>query len=118
MGSLKESITIKVILVPSHCRRGLGRGYSLSHQAIQFHLILASKAQQQLDELSPQDRKQYHKAFHILTESGPVYRSLRTHRYRYKGGGDIWGSSASMAKRFYWQYVEDKTILITGLDSH
>jgi hypothetical protein len=89
----------------------------LSYQAIQFHLIFASKAQQQLNELSLQDRKQYHKAFQLLTESGPAYRSLRTHRYRYKGG-EIWGSSASMAKRFFWQYLENKTILITSLDSH
>lgn len=89
----------------------------MSHQVIQFHLIFSSKVQQQLEELSPQDQKQYHKAFQILTESGPAYRSLRTHRYRYKGG-EIWGSSASMAKRFFWQYAEDRTILITSLDSH
>lgn len=87
------------------------------YQAIQFRLVLTSKAQQQFDKLSLQDRKQYDKAFQMLSEFGPSYRSLRTHRYRYKGG-DIWGSSASMAKRFYWQYLEERTILVTGLSSH
>jgi hypothetical protein len=89
----------------------------LFYQAIQFRLIFTSKAQQQLDKLSFPDRKQYDKAFGMLCQFGPSYRSLRTHRYRYQGG-DIWGSSASMAKRFYWQYLEERTILVTGLSSH
>ncbi|WP_460204696.1 hypothetical protein [Scytonema sp. NUACC21] len=82
-----------------------------------FHLTLTAKAQKQLDALSNKDRKQYDKAFQILAESGPIYRSLRTHRYKHKDSG-TWGSSASMAKRFYWQYLEKRTILVTGLDSH
>ncbi|MBD2302816.1 MULTISPECIES: hypothetical protein [Nostocales] len=84
---------------------------------IKFRLIFTSKAQKQLDVLAHQDRKQYQKAFQFLSKSGPSYRSLRTHRYRYKGG-DIWSSSASMAKRFYWHFLEEQTIVVTHLDSH
>ncbi|KAB8313935.1 hypothetical protein SD81_040640 [Tolypothrix campylonemoides VB511288] len=82
-----------------------------------FRLIFRLKAQKQLDALCPKDRKQYEKAFQILAESGPAYRSLRTHRYKHKGC-ETWGSSASMAKRFYWHYKSERTILVTSLDSH
>ena len=86
-------------------------------QAVKFRLIFAAKAQKQLDLLSPKDRKQYDKAFECFTHNGPAYRSLRTHRYRCKDG-EIWSSSASMAKRFYWCYMEEQSIIITHLDSH
>ncbi len=84
---------------------------------MKFSLIFTSRAKQQLEILSPKDRNQYKKAFQTFSNYGPAYRSLRTHRYRYKGG-DIWGSSASMAKRFYWEYRETKIILIASIDSH
>ena len=86
-------------------------------EAGKFEIDFTAKVQKQLDELPKKDRKQYDKAFDILAESGPAYRSLRTHRYRCKKG-DIWSSSASMAKRFYWRYVEEESILIIHLDSH
>jgi hypothetical protein len=82
-----------------------------------FRLIFAAKAQKQLDSLSPKDRKQYDKAFGCLANNGAAYPSLRTHRYRCKDG-ELWSSSASMAKRFYWRYMEDMSIIITHLDSH
>ncbi|GAA6619729.1 hypothetical protein [Scytonema sp. NUACC26] len=84
---------------------------------IKFRLIFVGKVQKQLDSLSSKDRKQYDKAFECLANNGPVYPSLRTHRYRCKDD-DIWSSSASMAKRFYWRYMEEHSILITHLDSH
>ncbi|MBD2772623.1 hypothetical protein [Iningainema tapete] len=86
-------------------------------QFFKFHLIFTPKVKQQLDSLSPKDRKQYDKAFQILSKSGPAYRSLRTHRYKHFDC-DTWGSSASMSKRFYWHYVEVQNILVTNLDSH
>jgi hypothetical protein len=86
-------------------------------QAVKFRLIFAVKAQKQLDSLSPKDRKQYDKAFECFANNGATYRSLRTHRYRCKDG-ELWSSSASMAKRFYWRYMEDMSIIITHLDSH
>jgi len=86
-------------------------------QAVKFGLIFAAKAQKQLDSLSLKDRKQYDKAFECFANHGPGYRSLRTHRYRCKDG-ELWSSSASMAKRFYWRYLEDMSIIITHLDSH
>lgn len=86
-------------------------------ESIKFCLIFTSKVQKQLDALPKKDRKQYDKAFDILAESGPAYRSLRTHRYCTKEG-DIWSSSASMAKRFYWHYKEGEIIEVTYIDSH
>lgn len=86
-------------------------------QSVKFSLIFTCKVQKQLDELPKKDRKQYDKAFKILAESGPAYRSLRTHRY-YTKEGDIWSSSASMAKRFYWFYKEVEIIEVTSIDSH
>jgi hypothetical protein len=86
-------------------------------QSCKFHLIFTPKVQEQIDSLSLKDRQQYQKAFQILANSGPTYRSLRTHRYKHKRC-PTWGSSASMAKRFYWDYIEKQTILITSLDSH
>ncbi|WP_026735500.1 hypothetical protein [Fischerella sp. PCC 9605] len=86
-------------------------------QTIKFRLIFTAKAQKQLDALSPKDRKQYNKAFECFANNGPVYRSLRSHRYRCKDG-DIWSSSASMAKRFYWRYSEEQSIEVTHIDSH
>lgn len=84
---------------------------------IELHLIFAPKVQKQLDDLLPKDRKQYDKAFKIFTLYGPAYRSLRTHRYRC-GNSEMWSSSASMAKRFYWRYVEAESILVMHIDSH
>ncbi|GAX45320.1 hypothetical protein NIES4075_63410 [Tolypothrix sp. NIES-4075] len=86
-------------------------------QSVKFRLIFAPKVQKKLDELPLLDRKQYDKAFEFFALYGPAYRSLRTHRYSCKNG-DIWSSSASMAKRFYWRYTESENILITHLDSH
>nr|WP_322657139.1 hypothetical protein [Dendronalium sp. ChiSLP03b]MDZ8203466.1 hypothetical protein [Dendronalium sp. ChiSLP03b] len=86
-------------------------------QDVKFRLIFAAKAQKQLDSLSSKDRKQYDKAFECFANNGPTYRSLRTHRYRCQDG-DVWSSSASMAKRFYWRYMEEQNVIITHLDSH
>ncbi|PMB14261.1 hypothetical protein CEN40_14635 [Fischerella thermalis CCMEE 5205] len=86
-------------------------------QTIKFRLVFTDKVQKQLDDLSSKDRKQYDKAFECFANNGPSYRSLRTHRYRCKDG-DIWSSSASMAKRFYWRYTEEQSIEVTNIDSH
>lgn len=86
-------------------------------KSVKFYLIFTNKVQKQLDALPRKDRKQYDKAFEILAESGPGYRSLRTHKY-YTKENDIWSSSASMAKRFYWRYGEEEIIEITYIDSH
>jgi hypothetical protein len=86
-------------------------------QSVRFCLIFSPKAEKQLDDLPEKDRKQYDKAFQCFTCNGPAYRSLRTHRYRSQDG-DIWSSSASMAKRFYWRYVEGEIIEVTHVDSH
>ena len=86
-------------------------------KSVKFRLIFSPKAEKQLDTLSLKDRKQYDKAFTCFADNGPTYRSLRTHRYRSKNG-DTWSSSASMAKRFYWRYLEEEKILVTHLDSH
>ncbi|MUG95445.1 hypothetical protein F7734_25015 [Scytonema sp. UIC 10036] len=87
-------------------------------QSVKFCLIFAPKAQKQLDDLPKKDRKQYDKAFECFAHNGPAYRSLRTHRYRNKDSSDIWSSSASMAKRFYWRYVKGEMIEVTHIDSH
>ncbi len=84
---------------------------------IKFSLVLTSKVQKQLDSLSPKDCKQYDKAFECFANNGPAYRSLRTHRYCSKDG-DIWSSSASRAKRFYWRYKSAQMIEVTHIDSH
>jgi hypothetical protein len=84
---------------------------------IKFQIIFTSKAQKQIDVLAHQDHLQYRKAFQFLSDFGPSYRSLRTHRYQHKGG-HIWGSSASMAKRFYWHFGEEHSIVVTHIDSH
>jgi hypothetical protein len=86
-------------------------------QSPKFCLVFTSKAQKKLDTLASSDRKQYDKAFKCFVEHGPAYRSLRTHRYRCKDG-DIWSSSASMAKRFYWRYLDNQGIEIVQIDSH
>jgi hypothetical protein len=86
-------------------------------KSIKLCLIFSVKAQKQLDDLLPKDRKQYDKAFEIFANNGAAYPSLRTHRYRSKGE-DVWSSSASMAKRFYWCYSEDESIIVTHIDSH
>jgi hypothetical protein len=86
-------------------------------QSVKFCLMFASKVQKQLDDLPPKDRKQYEKAFECFANNGPTYPSLRTHRYRCKDS-NIWSSAASMAKRFYWHYTEEKSILVTHIDSH
>ncbi|MHC5862319.1 hypothetical protein [uncultured Nostoc sp.] len=85
--------------------------------AIKFRLVFTSKVQKKLETLPSSDRKQYNKAFECFAQYGPTYRSLRTHRYRCKDS-DIWSSSASMAKRFYWRYMEKTSIEVTHIDSH
>ena len=82
-----------------------------------FILKFTPKSQKQLKSLSLQFRQQYQKAFQLLSTHGPYYRSLRTHRYHQKKG-TIWGSSASMFLRFYWDYQDSSIILILFLDSH
>lgn len=82
-----------------------------------FRLIFTAKVQKQLDDLPQKDRRQYDKAFVCFALNGPSYRSLRTHRYR-SHQGDIWSSSASMAKRFYWRYKSENKVEVTHLDSH
>ena len=86
-------------------------------KSVKVNLFFTTKVQKQLDELPKKDRKQYDKAFVILAKLGSAYRSLRTHRYRCKND-DIWSSSASMAKRFYWRYTDKKSILVMYLDCH
>ncbi|MEA5503668.1 hypothetical protein VB735_11225 [Halotia wernerae UHCC 0503] len=86
-------------------------------QSVKFRLFFTAKVQKKLDTLPSLDRKQYDKAFKCFAKYGPAYRSLRTHRYRCKDG-DIWSSSASMAKRFYWRYTEEQSIEVTHIDSH
>lgn len=87
------------------------------NQADKFQLLFTPKVRKQLKSLPPKVQKQYDKAFQIVASEGTGYRSLRTHRYKQKNG-EIWGSSASMSLRFYWDYVGERTILVTGLDSH
>ncbi|MCL1474271.1 hypothetical protein [Argonema antarcticum] len=89
----------------------------MDYQAIQFEVIVTPKVKKQLAVFSVKTQKQYHKAFQLLAAEGPNYRSLRTHRYKQKKG-EIWGSSASMALRFYWKYKEGKTIWVMAIDSH
>jgi mRNA-degrading endonuclease YafQ of YafQ-DinJ toxin-antitoxin module len=82
-----------------------------------FQLAFTKKVTKKLKSLPAETRKQYEKAFKLLASEGPSYRSLRTHRYHQKHQ-DIWGSSASMALRFYWDYTAEKKILVTYLTSH
>lgn len=86
-------------------------------QALKFNLLFTSKAEQQLDSLPRKDRALYEKAFQLLSTYGPGYRSLRTHRYL-KKDNEIWGSSASMSKRFFWDYLEEGIIQVKSLGSH
>ncbi|MGB3691943.1 MAG: hypothetical protein WA865_06655 [Spirulinaceae cyanobacterium] len=83
----------------------------------QFSLLFSLKAKKQLKTLAPSWQKQYYKAFQLLAIQGPQYRSLRTHYYRLKDR-KVWGSSASMFLRFYWDYAEKATILILFLSNH
>ena len=82
-----------------------------------FQVLLTAKVEKQLKQLPLQVQKQYDKAFELIASEGPNYRSLRTHRYQVKKG-EIWGSAASMALRFYWDYAGEKTILVMGISSH
>jgi len=82
-----------------------------------FSISLTAKAQKQLDKKPRWVQQQYHKAFSLLAQYGAQYPSLRTHRYQ-KHGWNTWGSSASMALRFYWRYVDIDAIEVTGLNSH
>ena len=89
----------------------------MSDEAAKFRLRFSPKVQKQLKSLPVQVQKQYHKAFQTIASEGPEYRSLRTHRYRHKKS-EIWGSAASMALRFYWEYAGEQTISIQEIDSH
>jgi hypothetical protein len=84
---------------------------------IKFHLVFTAKAKKQLDDIPKKDRKQYDKAFECFANNGPAYPSLRTHRYRTKQG-DTWSSSASMAKRFYWRYLQKQVVEVMYVDTH
>jgi phage-related protein len=89
----------------------------MSDDVAKFRLRLAPKVKKKLKSLPVKVQKQYCKAFQTIAFEGPDYRSLRTHRYRQKKG-EIWGSAASMALRFYWVYAGEQTISIEGIDSH
>jgi phage-related protein len=89
----------------------------MSDEAAKFRLRFSPKAKKKLKSLPVKVQKQYRKAFKTIASEGPEYRSLRTHRYRHKTG-EIWGSAASMALRFYWEYAGEKTIAIEEIDSH
>ncbi|NEO26787.1 MAG: hypothetical protein F6K03_07785 [Kamptonema sp. SIO4C4] len=82
-------------------------------QTLGFTVSLTPKACKQLQQRPESVQRQYRKAFGLLQRYGWRYRSLRTHRY-----GTTWGSSASMALRFYWRYAGGRVIEVTGLDSH
>lgn len=84
---------------------------------MKFQVVFTPKVSKQLKQLPLPVQKQYDKAFQLIAKEGPSYRSLRTHRYKCKNG-EIWGSAASMALRFYWDYEEEKTILVMAIDSH
>ncbi|OKH31347.1 hypothetical protein NIES2119_28840 [[Phormidium ambiguum] IAM M-71] len=89
----------------------------MDYQAIKFEVLVTPKVKKELAALPLKVQKQYHKAFQVFAKEGPIYRSLRTHCYKQKKG-EIWGSSASMALRFYWEYQAEKTILVIAIDSH
>ena len=89
----------------------------MSDEAAKFRLRFSPKAKKQLNSLPVKVQKQYRKAFKTIASKGPKYRSLRTHRYRHKKG-EVWGSAASMALRFYWEYAGEKIIAIQEIDSH
>ncbi|MDY6940257.1 MAG: hypothetical protein SWY16_21700 [Cyanobacteriota bacterium] len=80
-------------------------------------VAIVPKVKKQLSSLPKKTQKQYRKAFSILSQQGPSYRSLRTHRYQQRNG-QIWGSSASMRLRFYWDYAGRRIIKIVAIDSH
>lgn len=84
---------------------------------MKFQIMFSPKVIEQLQKLPLKVQKQYDKAFQLIATEGPTYRSLRTHRYRQKKG-EIWGSAASMALRFYWEYAGKQTILVVAIDSH
>ncbi|MDB9512475.1 hypothetical protein PN499_14885 [Kamptonema animale CS-326] len=89
----------------------------MSKETAKFRLRFSRQVKKQLKSLPVKVQKQYHKAFQTIASEGPEYRSLRTHRYRYKKG-EVWGSAASMALRFYWEYAGEQTISIEEIDSH
>lgn len=89
----------------------------MPYQAVKFRLLIVPKVKKQLKQLPHPIQKQYYKAFQLIATFGPSYRSLRTHRYKGKKG-EFWGSSASMALRFYWEYVGERTILVARISSH
>ncbi|MEC4893459.1 MAG: hypothetical protein SAL07_22810 [Oscillatoria sp. PMC 1051.18] len=82
-----------------------------------FTLILTKQAEKQLNYLPISTRRQYQKAFALFCQEGASYRSLRTHRHR-KKGENLWSSSASMSKRFYWHYTTNRTVVVIKIDSH
>lgn len=89
----------------------------MSNEAAKFRLRFSPKVQKQLKSLPVKVQKQYRKAFKTIASEDPEYRSLRTHRYRHQKG-EVWGSAASMALRFYWKYAGEQTISIEEIDSH
>ncbi|MEC4812223.1 MAG: hypothetical protein SAK29_02935 [Scytonema sp. PMC 1069.18] len=119
MNTLKKARAppLAVQILYAFGRVGIFGNYRMQIQTIKFRLVFTSKVQKKLDALPSTDRKQYDKAFECFANHGPGYRSLRTHRYRYKDS-DTWSSSASMAKRFYWRYTEEQSIEVTNIDSH
>ncbi|WP_293253989.1 MULTISPECIES: hypothetical protein [unclassified Microcoleus] len=92
-------------------------GLYMSDEAAKFRLRFSPKVTKQLKALPVKVQKQYRKAFQTIASAGPEYRSLRTHRYKHKKG-EVWGSAASMALRFYWEYAGEQTISIQEIDSH
>lgn len=83
-----------------------------------FRVTLLKQAKKQLSGLPLAKQNRYRRSFVLLAEHGPKYASLRTHRYFYQGKRTVWGSSASMALRFFWRYREDRLIVVLHLSSH
>ena len=84
---------------------------------MKFQVSFSSKVIKQLQQLPLSTQKQYDKAFQLIATEGPAYPSLRTHRYQLKKR-EIWGSAASMALRFYWDYAGVRSILVISISSH
>lgn len=82
-----------------------------------FRVILRQRVRQRLGCLPQRERVRYQRSFRLLAHCGPSHRSLRTHRYRVHGR-TVWGSSASMALRFFWRFSDRGSIVVVRLDSH
>jgi len=82
-----------------------------------FRVILRKRVRKRLGRLPEPTQVRYRRSFALLARRGPSHRSLRTHRYLVHGR-TVWGSSASMALRFFWRFGDRDSIVVTRLDSH